>query len=145
MLCNKTVNSITSQHFIVKSFLDFRHLAVFFISKFMEFTQAVFAGFTFILGTKMYVLNRPPGTDFLQKYRFIFCINFYSKCVTCQQRMRDSIPICLWQMNSLPFSGCGRTLPFESCVVRQGMRDSIINKVSPGPYPASNSPLDCCI
>ena len=44
LFCNKTVNSITSEHFIVKSFLDFRHLAVLIASQFMEFTQAVFPG-----------------------------------------------------------------------------------------------------
>ena len=42
LFCNKTVNSITSEHFIVKSFLDFRHLAALIASQFMEFTQAVF-------------------------------------------------------------------------------------------------------
>ena len=75
LLCNKTMNSITSLPFFVKPFLDFRHLAAFWGYPFMDFTQAVVSVFTFILHRWMYtiLLSVTRNLSFRERYRFIVC------------------------------------------------------------------------
>ncbi len=79
LLCNKTMNSITSLHFFVKPFLDFRHLAVFLRFHFMDFIQAVVSAFTFIHHRWMYTisLSVTRNLSFREGYQFIVC---WQKC-----------------------------------------------------------------